>query len=161
MLSPGPLLYLFFLIVCAQFYTNFLSFELFPHGLLKWAELFIEEQGQESPSYSWKCYLQSHQMFMGQMHVVNKVFEKLGISSQPFPGKSQTLTLQLSGWKQENSQSSCSQGSLGSVAISLPTQVWPLQLKMKVNKLDLCCRFYRFLLRREPLPSWTLSAWWK
>lgn len=26
-------------------------------------------------------------MFMGQMHVVNKVFEKLGISSQPFPGK--------------------------------------------------------------------------
>lgn len=67
-------------------------------------------------------------MFMGQMHVVNKVFEKLGISSQPFPGKSQSLTLQLSGWNQENSQSSRSQGSLGTGAISLPTQVWPPQL---------------------------------
>ena len=94
MLSLGLLFSLSLFLDCLCSILSQFSFpRAFSHGLLKCAELLTEKQGQESPSYLWKGYLQSHQMFMCQMHVV-KVFEKLGVSSQLSPRKSQPLTLQ-------------------------------------------------------------------
>ena len=138
------------------------SLELFSHGLLNEEQnSSLRNKGRNQPPLHGSVICKVTKCLWVKCMLLIRSLKNWVSPASRFLEKSQSLTLQLSGWKQENSQSSCSQGSLGTGAISLPTQVWPPQLQMKVNKLDLCCRLYRFLFRREPLPSWTLSAQWK
>lgn len=116
-----------FLIV--QFYTNFLSFELFSHGLLNEEQnSSLRNKGRNQPPIHGSVICKVTKCLWVKCMLLIRSLKNWVSPASRFLEKSQSLTLQLSGWKQENSQSSCSQGSLGTGAISLPTQVWPPQL---------------------------------
>lgn len=112
-----------------QFYTNFLSFELFSHGLLSEEQnSSLRNKGRNQPPIHGSVICKVTKCLWVKCMLLIRSLKNWVSPASRFLEKSQSLTLQLSGWKQENSQSSCSQGSLGTGAISLPTQVWPPQL---------------------------------